>query len=341
MRAEIVIPVEVRNPGAYLAACGIVEIVGAFDAASLSHWERRSVLLGATKLSAIACIVETTIPEPELAAALVDALSSAERWEAVRLDGRRGPLQEIGRDEPLAAVQVTINIRGLREFFPIDYWYHLLARVDDAKLKDKLKEGKSVWKFWSGRMSLQKTLLGEPKKSGLISSLFACNGKPAPDVASLLSIEHETGSSLNLDAAARRGALDRGIAANEAKRATGDVAAARPALELLAAVGLSAFFPPRRLGGVRERGVHSTAGCDCRNLRYCAWAVESPLPIARLLARGLRVPGLRMLDELVARRVSAGGRIYRFDYARGAGSMPATLTDSEEEDDARTDAEAD
>lgn len=125
----------------------------------------------------------------------------------------------------------------------------------------------------------------------------------------------------------------RAIAANEAKRATGDVAAARPALELLAAVGLSAFFPPRRLTGHRESGPHGTTGFDGERLQYCAWGLDVPLPLARLLARGIRVPGMPLLDRFEARRASAGGKNYRFEYARGAGSAPDVTTQFEEEEE--------
>jgi CRISPR-associated protein Csb3 len=328
----------VRNPGAYLAVCGIVEVIGAFDASSVSCWQHRPVALGTTEISATACAVQTTISEPELIAALLDSLSCRDRWEGVRLDGRRAQLQDIGKDEPLSAVRVCLHLRDRHEYFPIDYWYHLLARADDPKLKERLPEGKSIWKFWGGRMSLQKTLLGEAKKTGLIAPLAGRNGQPLVAVADLLSFERETGSSLNLDAAARRGALDRGLAANEAKRATADLSAVRPALELLAAIGLAAFFPPRRLGGTRENGVHSTAGFDGKYLRYCLWAIDAPLPFARLLARSVQVPGAVVLQRLEARRVSAGGKLYRFDYARGVGSASAATTEPEEENDVGTDA---
>jgi CRISPR-associated protein Csb3 len=334
----ITIPVEVRNPGAYLAVCGLVEIIGAFDANSVSSWQHRPVVLGTTEVSATACTVQTTISEPELVAALLDSLSCRDRWEGVRLDGRRALLHEIGKDEPLTAVGVSIHLRDRHEYFPIDYWYHLLARADDTKLKDKLPGGKSIWKFWGGRMSLQKTLLGEAKKAGLIASLTARNGQPLATVAELLLIERESGSSLNLDAAARRGALDRGLAANEAKRATADLSAVRPGLELLAAIGLAAFFQPRRLGGTRDNGRHSTAGFDGKHLRYCLWAIEAPLLFARLLARGVQVPGAAALQLLEARRVNAGGKLYRFDYARGVGSASVAPMDTEEENDDGTDA---
>ncbi len=334
MTAQIIIPIEVRNPGAYLAACGVVEIIGAFDAASTSTWERRLVAFGSTNLSASVCIVQTSITEAELAVALIDALSCRVRWSASRLDGRCEPLDDVSRDEPLTAVRVSIRLGERQESFAIDHWYHRLARADDPKLKERLPEGKCVWKFWGGRMSLQKTLLGEGKKPGLITSLAAKDGgPPVAGIADLLSLERRTGSSLNLDAAARRGALDRGIAANEAKRATADVAAARPALELLAAIGLSAFFPPRRVGGSREAEVHGTAGFDGERFRYCAWGVEAPLSLARLLARGVELPGAAVLDRHEAKRVSAGGKNYRFEYARGTGLAEAALTEPEEEDD--------
>lgn len=341
MTATIVIPVEARNPGAYLAACGVVEIVGAFDPGSVSSWRRQAVTFRAASLFASACIVQTDVSETELTAAIHDGLAQHERWEARMLDGRRASLGTIGKDEPLASVSVTIRLSERTEEFAIDHWYHRLARTDDPRLKDRLADGKSAWKFWGGRMAVQKTLLGEARKPGLISSLAVHAGHSVMGVADLVSLECRTGSSFNFDAAARRGALDRGIAANEAKRATGDVAAARPALELLAAIGLSAFFPPRRLGGFRESGPHGTAGFDGERLRYCAWGAEAPLPLARLLARGINVPGAPVLDRFEARRASGGGKNYRFEYARGTGSAPDVSTEievEEEEDDAGAEA---
>jgi CRISPR-associated protein Csb3 len=331
--AIVTMPVETRNPGAYLAACGVVEIAGAFDPGSLSCWRRHTVAFGSANLQASACIVQTQIYEKDLAAAIYEGLSERERWEARTLDGRCLRLGQVGKDEPLASVSVTIRVGERSEVFSIDHWYHRLARVDDTKLKDRLADGKSAWKFWGGRMAVQKTLLGDAKKPGLITALRAQDGHAVGTVAELVSLERGTGSSFNLDAAARRGALDRGIAANEAKRATGDVAAARPALELLAAIGLSAFFPPRRLGGHRESGPHGTAGFDGERLRYCAWGADAPLPLARLLARGIDVPGMPVLDRFEARRASAGGKNYRFEYARGVGSAPDVSTQFEEEEE--------
>jgi CRISPR-associated protein Csb3 len=341
LTTTIVIPVETRNPGAYLAACGVVEIAGTFDPCSLSSWRRHAVSLGTTSLLASACAVETDLRESDLVAALHEALADRERWNARVLDGQRVSLATVGKDTPLASVSVSIRIGERCEEFTIDYWYHRLTRVDDPKLKDRLAEGKSAWKFWGGRMSVQKTLLGEQKKPGLITALPVRDDHAPSSIADLISLERATGSSFNLDAAARRGALDRGLAANEAKRGTGDVAAARPALELLAAIGLSAFFPPRRIGGHRESGPHGTAGFNGDRLRYCAWGAGAPLPLARLLARGVHVPGMQVLDRFEARRTSAGGKNYRFEYARGVGSAPENVpieTEEEQDDDAGAEA---
>src|SRR5690349_14665311 len=128
MTGEIVIPVEVRNPGAFLAACGIAEIVGMFDPVAVSCWERRPVQFGMTKFVASACVLKTAIPEHELAASLFDALSCAERWDGISLDGRHTPLHQLRKDEPVVTVRVDVHLSGRREFFPIDYWYHQLAR---------------------------------------------------------------------------------------------------------------------------------------------------------------------------------------------------------------------
>jgi CRISPR-associated protein Csb1 len=207
------------------------------------------------------------------------------------------------------------------------------------KLKDRLAEGKSAWKFWGGRMAVLKTLLGERRKPGLITALPARDNHAPSSVGDLLALERGSGSSFNLDAAARRGALDRGLAANEAKRATDDVAAARPALELLAAIGLSAFFPPRRIGGHRESGPHGTAGFDGERLRYCLWGTDAPLPLARLLARGVegswyaRARSLRgaahecrgkelPIRVCARRRIGAGHDAHRVRRKRRKRTMP-------------------
>jgi CRISPR-associated protein Csb3 len=316
----IVVPVEARNPGGFLAACGVAEIVGRFDSKSVFRWAFRNVALGhrqQTSLRARALVVETMIEEVELATALLHALSCIDRWEAIRLDNHAVPLAEASKDEPVVALHVSVRLREREERFTLDHWYHELPRADDepSMKKRRLQQGKSRWKFWGGRMSLQKTLLGDKRKPGLITALAASNGPPRT-LGDLIVTECETGSSLNFDAAARPAALDRGLAANEAKRAGGDTAAARPALELLAAVGLSAFFPPRRTGRAREAGQNDA---DRDGFRYHLWPIGLPLPIARLVARGIQFPGLDSVEHFEARRVSAGGKNYRFEYVRGAG----------------------
>lgn len=333
---EIVVPVEVRNPGAYLAACGVAEIAGSFDGKSVSGWDSRDVTLEPGKRIPVRVrvpVLGTAIDEAELAAALWDALSCRERWEAVKLDNRAVPLADVSKDEPLVGFRVSVRLRGREERFLIDHWYHELPRADDdqSTKRKRLQQGKSRWKFWGGRMSLQKTLLGEAKKLGLITALAASNGAPKT-MAELMVIEGETGSGFNFDAAARPAALDRGMAANEAKRAGGDTAAARPVLELLAAIGLSAFFPPRRIGSEREAGQNDA---DRDRFRYHLWPIGVPLPLARLVARGVEVPGLQAVERFEARRVSAGGKNYRFEYVRGAGVARAAPRAElpEEEDD--------
>ncbi len=333
--SEIAVPVEVRNPGAYLAACGLAEIAGAFDSKSVSGWQWRDVILGhgkGTSARIRALVIETAIEEAELAAALWDALSSGDRWEAVTLDNRAVPLANVSKDEPLVAFRVSVRLGERKERFVIDHWYHELPRADDEQSmkRKRLQQGKSRWKFWAGQMSPQKTLRGEAKKLGLITALAASNGAPKT-VGELIVVECETGSSFNFDAAARPAALDRGMAANEAKRAGGDTAAARPAMELLAAIGLSAFFPPRRIGPAREAGQN-----DADRDRFCyhLWPIGVPLPVARLVARGVEIPGLRAIEHFEASRVRAGKTNYRFEYVRGAGvAIAAPRAELPEEED--------
>src|SRR5690606_3345152 len=105
-------------------------------------------------------------------------------------------------------------------------------------------------------------------------------------------------SRLNLDAVATRSSIDRGISANDAAKSGGS-SQGRPALELLAAIGLSTFFPPRREG---DNAPHGVVGVRKRLFTYCTWSPQLPLALSRMAARGVEVAP----SELVRREAIIG-----------------------------------
>ncbi|MCC6877541.1 MAG: hypothetical protein IT378_24755 [Sandaracinaceae bacterium] len=130
------------------------------------------------------------------------------------------------------------------------------------------------------------------------------------------------GSRLNLDASTTRSSIDRGISANDAAASGGSLG--RPALELLAAIGLSAFFPPRRYGDSAPDGV---VGIEKRTFRYSTWSPRAPLAIARWMARGVPVASFEHTP-----REAAIGMMGQYTYLKLARPAGATHPEARDEE---------
>lgn len=223
-----------------------------------------------------------------------------------------------------------------KDIVVIDHWYEG-AHAAQGRIVQRLekRDGKSRWKFWAGQQdeaSIKKGKYSPSKKgiAGLVLDLVdAATGMgDAKRFQDLLAFASPGGSRLNLAAATTRSSIDRGISANDAA-ASGD-SPGRPALELLAAIGLSAFFPPRRYGDSAPDGV---VGVERRAFRYCTWSPRTPLSIARLAARGVEVAPL----EQTRREATIGmmGQYSYLKFARAAGVTEIGVPgdDSIEEED--------
>jgi hypothetical protein len=99
-------------------------------------------------------------------------------------------------------------------------------------------------------------------------------------------------------------------------------------LELLAAIGLSSFFPPRRHGEAAPDGV---VGVRKRIFSYCIWSGHAPLTLGRMLARGVEVAPF----ELVKREALIGKMSHykHLNLARPAGITESADSGNDDESD--------
>jgi hypothetical protein len=146
-------------------------------------------------------------------------------------------------------------------------------------------------------------------------------------VQDILAFGSSGSSRLNLDAATTRSSIDRGISANDAAADGGSIG--RPGLELLATIGLSAFFPPRRYGDAAPDG---TVAVHKRLFRYFTWTPQAPVCLARLCARGVGVAGFEGI-----RREAPIGMMGQYSYLRfarpaGVGGTAAVSEETTDED---------
>lgn len=303
---SFLLAVNATNPGEYLAVCGLIELVSCIDESSKSSWTRRSgfVPKAPAALSDV-CEIQTRIEEPDFAPRLATALGSRDSWNAVTVTGR----VPLARAVAKWTAGVEFAPPGCRGVLVIDHWYER-AFVSGDQVVQRLgkRDGKSTWKFWAGQQDSKQGITG--LLLDLVDALAGINGVTC--LNKILTFGSSGSSRLNLDAATTRSAIDRGISANDVASDGGS--AGRPGLELLAAIGLSGFFPPRRYGDGAPEGA---PGVQKRMFRYCTWNPYSQISLARLCARGVPVTGF----ELVPREATIGmmGQYKYLRFARPAG----------------------
>jgi len=305
----IQLAIDARNPGEYLAVCGLVELLGRIDATATARWTRRIGLVPEIPAAADVCEIEFDLDEVKVANELAVALGDRCAWNAVTGSGRVPLPNAIGR----WAAGIEVLIPRCKDVVVIDHWYER-AFVDSGEIVQRYSkgDGKSRWKFWAGQQDRNKGI------TGLVLDLVDATASmgEAERLQDLITFASPGSSRLNLDAAATRSSIDRGISANDAA-ASGGGTPGRPCVELLAAVGLSAFFPPRRIG---ESAPDGTVGVNRRSFRYCTWNPCAPLSIARLSARGVEVAGIE-----VTRREAPIGMMGQYSYLKFA--RPAGITE--------------
>jgi hypothetical protein len=263
-----------------------------------------------------ACEIQTRLGEREFAHELSTALGSRDAWSAVTDMGRM-PLSDAVA-EWTAGVEFLLP--GCSGVIVIDHWYErAFVSGDRVVQRQGKRDGKSRWKFWAGQQDSRKGITGL-----LLELVDASAGmKRATRVQDILAFASPRSSRLNLDAATTRSSIDRGISANDAAADGGS--AGRPGLELLAAIGLSGFFPPRRYGDAAPDG---TVAVHKRLFRYCTWNPPAPICLARLGARGVAVAGVKRTPREATIGMMGQYSYLRFARPSGVGPTAAASDDT-------------
>jgi CRISPR-associated protein Csb3 len=307
--------IDARNPGEYLAICGLLEVLSRYDANATSAWRRTTgVLPPLPSAAADVCEVDTTTDEAVVAAQIAQHLGSKGEWKAVTENGRMPLSDSVGGW--CGGLEISLLDKPV---VVVDHWYEW-ASVSQGKIEKLGPKDKSRWKFWAGNQEGIVALVSDLiEAAGSLGALLA--------LQELLTFTMPRSSRLNLDAVATRSSIDRGISANDAAK-SGVSSQGRPALELLAAIGLSAFFPPRREG---DNAPHGVVGVRKRVFTYCTWSPHLPLALARMAARGVEVAP----SELVKREAIIGmmGQYAYLKLARPAGITESVDSGSEDESD--------
>lgn len=319
---SFIVAVDATNPGEYLAACGIIELVGRLDRSSTSAWTRKQGLV-AQAPSAVCdvCEILTCIEEAAFTRKLAKELGSRDAWYAVT-DEARVPLAN-------AVAKWTAGVEfvlpGCRDAIVVDHWYERAFIRDDRVVQkpDKKRDGKGRWKFWAGQQDSKQGITG--LLLDLVDASANLNG--AARLQDILAFGSSGSSRLNVDAATTRSSIDRGISANDAAADGGSIG--RPGLELLAAIGLSAFFPPRRYGDAAPDG---TVAVHKRLFRYFTWTPQAPLCLARLCARGVGVPGFQSVWREALIGMMGQYSYLRFARPAGVGDMAAVTQETTDEE---------
>lgn len=315
----IQLAIDARNPGEYLAVCGLLEVLSRYDANATSAWRRATgVLPSLPSAAADVCEVNTTIDEAVVAAQVAQHLGSKDAWKAVTENGRVPLSDSVGGWS--GGIELELSDKPV---VVIDHWYEW-AYVDANAIVGKrgTRDGKSRWKLWAGKHE-------ERGAGGLANDFVSAvpQGFGTRCFQDFLSAPPVVGSSgYKLDPSTTRSSIDRGISANDAKKVKAE--RVRPVLELLAAIGLSTFFPPRREG---DNAPHGVVGVRKRVFTYCTWSPYLPLVLARMAARGVDVAP----SELVKREAIIGmmGQYGYLKLARPAGITESVDSGNEDESD--------
>jgi CRISPR-associated protein Csb3 len=203
----------------------------------------------------------------------------------------------------------------------VDHWYEwAFVKGDHIVQRIGKRDGKSRWKFWAGQQDSRKGITGLILELVNASATMGQVGR----VQDILAFSSPGRGQLKLDAATTRSSIDRGISANDAAADGGSFC--RPGVEILAAIGISAFFPPRHHGDAAP----GTVASNKRLFRYCTWKPQASISLARLCARGVAVAGI----ERTPREATIGmmGQYSYLRFARPAGVSGAESNDMIDDD---------
>lgn len=317
----IQLAIDARNPGEYLAVCGLLEVLSRYDVHVTSAWRRtHGVLPSLPSAAAEVCEINADVDEAAVAAEVAKHVGSKDAWKAITENGRVPLADSVGRW--CGALEFSLPQKPV---LVVDHWYEWAYVVDNTILgkreKAPKRDGKSRWKLWAGKHE-------ERGAGGLALDFVASVRQDFEPKAfqDLLGLTVARSSGFKLDPATTLSSIDRGISANDAKKVK--VERVRPLLELLAAIGLSTFFPPRREG---DNAPHGVVGVRKRLFTYSTWSPHLPLALARMTARGAAVAP----SELVKREAIIGmmGQYGYLKLARPAGITESVDSGNDDESD--------
>lgn len=310
----IQLAVDARNPGEFLAVCGLLEVLGRYDANATSAWRRAAgTLPSLPSAAADVCEINGTIDEAAIAAELAKQLGTKNAWKAISETGR------VELEDAIGAWTAGVEVTLLNETFVIDHWYERASISKGA-----IASGSATtrgWKFWAGQQDRNKGICG------LILDLVnvASGMGPGQRLQDLFAQRAKGRAPFKVDPTSSRSAIDRGVSANDAEN--DGALFVRPAIELFALLGMSTFFPPRRFGDAAPGG---TIGIRGRTFRYWMWRQPLLLSLARLHARGFDSAP----DEDVMFEAPIGGKEYAYlKFARPAGEPVSSDSGNEDEND--------
>jgi CRISPR-associated protein Csb3 len=144
----IQLAIDARNPGEYLAVCGLLEALSRYDANATSAWRRATgVLPPLPSAAADVCEINTTIDEAAVAAQVAQHLGSKDAWKAIIENGRVPLSDSVGGW--CGALEFSLPEKPV---VVVDHWYEW-AYASNGRIVQRLekRDGKSRWKFWAGK----------------------------------------------------------------------------------------------------------------------------------------------------------------------------------------------
>lgn len=310
----IQLAVDARNPGEYLAVCGLLEVLSRFDPNATSAWRRTVGALPSLPSAATdVCEIKSTIGEADVAMNLAKQLGARNAWKAITETGR------VSLKDAIGAWTAGVEFTLLNEIFIVDHWYEY-ASINKGKIIS-ISETPRGWKFWAGQQDRNKGICGL-----ILDLVDAASGmSPSRELQKLFAYRVKGRAPFKIDPASSRSTIDRGISANDAEK-DGSLFV-RPAVEILATLGMSAFFPPRRFGGAAPGG---TVGIRGHVFQYSLWRQPVTLSLARLYARGFT----QTPQDKLALEAWIGGKEYAYlKFARATGLSESVDFSNEDRND--------
>ncbi len=255
MSHRITIPCNPSNPVNYLACCGLFDLLARMVSGALGWWQTKAP---------VAFLLESEVPETELAAMVLNTLCCARCWKFIKSQRGDSAVQVVAEFSPPCRPAFTVSL---------DWWLET-AGLDGA-IRDK-----SAWKMYAGQQTIE----------GILGDMLTEAAKLRPGLragiplADLLDQSAEMTGRFGFDPRASRNALEVGYSPNDLHLPVRTFVFT----ELLATFGLHSFFPARTGPAGKLQSTRGWRGADDgegeKGFAYCLWPEPLPIELARLAA---------------------------------------------------------